>query len=420
MNTNINKSADAFSELDKKKLVKLLAKEGIEASTSQPKSELIRLLMLAKKANAPTRTVRVQQHFMNKRRRYMLFGVATFVLLSVIVIYVFNPIFNSNVNFLVNKLIGREQQTTNTSGPVIYEKGGKTYVVYDYPLVRAKVLTDSKCKRPECNLDEFYDQIKTSITNLVSFEEVDYNSRQGKNLMEEYSLNLLPVFIFDQHIEKTENFENSKKFLNKIKEKYILQVTPFKALKGPNLASGQPIIKGTEQLATIIEYNSFSCKQCADVVAAMSALGELHGKYLTVVVKYLNTGANDMEASVAAECAAQQDKFYDYYKLLFEKQDEWIDLPKAQLASKFTTMATSLDMSRPVFSACFNEDENVKQLVNSHFSEAATLGITGAPSFFVNNNIISGVYPAGEFVKLVEDILKTEKIEFPKSETHKE
>ena len=52
MKQNITKT---LLQLDKKKLVRLLEKEGIEASTSQPKSELVKLLLLARKANAPTK-----------------------------------------------------------------------------------------------------------------------------------------------------------------------------------------------------------------------------------------------------------------------------------------------------------------------------------------------------------------------------
>ena len=52
-----------FKSYDKRKLVKLLDKEGIAANTSQSKSELVRMLVLAKKANSPTK-----KHFRNAHR----------------------------------------------------------------------------------------------------------------------------------------------------------------------------------------------------------------------------------------------------------------------------------------------------------------------------------------------------------------
>ena len=301
------------------------------------------------------------------------------------------------------------------SGPVIYEKNGKTYVVYDFPLIKVKTITDTDCKRPECNLDTYHEQIKTSITNLVSFETIDFDSRQGEKITEEYKINLLPAFIFDSTIEKTDNFENTKKFLTKVKDKYILQVTPFKALKGPNSASGQSVYQFTENnKINIIEYDSFSCKQCAEVPIAMQKLVEKYGNQVSLTVKYLNTGVNDLEASIAAECAGNAGKFYDYYKLLFQKQADWIEASKTSLPSIFAGYASSLGIPKQTFNSCFKDDENIKQLVNSHFTESATLGVTGAPTFFVNDNIVSGVYPSDEFVKIIENIAKNSNIELTK------
>ena len=68
MKQNITKT---LLQLDKKKLVRLLQKEGIDATTSQPKSELVKLLLLARKANAPTKRNVKNATFYEKKKKLM-------------------------------------------------------------------------------------------------------------------------------------------------------------------------------------------------------------------------------------------------------------------------------------------------------------------------------------------------------------
>jgi protein-disulfide isomerase len=396
-----------LQKLDKAQLIRLLNREGIEALSSQPKSELIRLLLLAKKANSPTKSAARVEIIPVKKRKWMALGGTLLVIFCALLLYFLNPTFNKNINFLVSSVFGLTQPADpEKTGPTIYEKNGKTYVVYDYPLIEVKVLFDPNCKRPECDLEEYYNQVKTYITPLVSFSEVEYDSNQGVDLATEYNLNLLPVFVFDEHLEKTENFENSKKNLEKIKDKYVLQVPPYKVMKGPNLANAEYLTRVENAPLTIVEYTGFSCKFCFD---ASQALKEVAAKYegkVTRVVKYFNTGGNDTDAAIAAECAAQQGKFDVYYNTLFEKQAEWINLAKPALDSRFLSYATDLGVARPQFTQCV-ADENTRNIVLNHYSEAGSLGVSGAPTLFINNNVLVGAYEAKNLFEIIDDILAT-------------
>jgi protein-disulfide isomerase len=131
---------------------------------------------------------------------------------------------------------------------------------------------------------------------------------------------------------------------------------------------------------------------------------------VTRVVKYFNTGEKDLPASIAAECAGQQDKFKEYYDILFGRQDDWINLSTGALNAKFTNYAVELGMSRSVFAACLN-NENVKQVVLSHFNEAGSLGISAAPTLVVNNNVLVGTYPEDSLIKTVQEIITADQID---------
>jgi protein-disulfide isomerase len=397
---------ETLQKLEKNKLIRLLEKEGIDASIHQPKTELIRLLMLAKRANAPSSGGFNFDIKPKNTKKIITIASIVGAILFMVLLYSFNSTFNKNINFLVTKITSPAEESPENFGPTIYEKGGKTFVVYDYPLIGVKAIYDPTCTRPECSLDSYYKQIENFITPLVNFTAIDYKSRQGQSLVDEYNLNLLPVFIFDTTIEKTANFENSKRNLEKVKDRYILQVTPNVLIKGPQTGNAGVITRAAEnkQKALLVEYTGFSCKLCFDSYLAINSLTESLGDTVTRVVKYFNTSEKDFPASVAAECAGQQGKFSEYYRTLFDRQAEWVDLPVQSLNSKLIGFATELDISRNIFSSCL-EDENTKQIVTNHFNEAGSLGISAAPTLIVNNNVLVGVYPEASLKKAVEDIL---------------
>jgi len=398
--------------LSKRKLVKLLKKEGIDANSSQKKSELVRLLILAHKANTPNRTQRI-----SKRRTSRRFKIAMTVCILIVltggILYRVSPIFHENLNYIIDLAMGKdpvkneESSSTPGDGPIIYEKAGKTYVVYDYPRPKVDVVMDEKCQRPECDLESYYTQIKESITPLAEFNEFDYRSRQGKSIIENFNVNLLPILVFDKTIEKTDNFEQSSRFFQAKNEKYILQLDPFKALKGPDLSNGQLLGETVDKKAplTIVEYTSFSCPHCVEAYKNVETVLDTYEGNITLVIKYFSKGGNDMHAAVAAECAAQQGKFLEMHSLLFDEQNTWLPMGEIGLKKEFVGYAKRIDLDKNDFENCYTDNQEVIDLINTHTKEAESLAVDGLPTFFINNNIVQGSYPIESFTKIIDDIL---------------
>jgi len=402
--------------LSKRKLVKLLKKEGIDANSSQKKSELVRLLILAHKANTPNRTQRLSKRKTSKRFKVAM-AVIILIVITGVALYKTNSIFHQNVNYLADLAMGKdpvkneeEAAAVPGDGPIIYEKAGKTYVVYDYPRPKVDVVMDEKCQRPECDLESYYAQIKESITPLAEFNEFDYRSRQGKSIIKNFDVNLLPILVFDKTVEKTDNFEQSSRFFQAKNEKYILQLDPFKALKGPDLSNGQLLGEPVDKKAplTIVEYTSFSCPHCVDAYKNVEEVLDIYEGNITLVIKYFSKGGNDMHAAVAAECAAQQGKFLEMHSLLFDEQNTWLPMSEKSIAREFNSYAKRLDLDKINFNSCYTDNQEVVDLINAHTKEAETLAVDGLPTFFINNNIVQGAYPIESFTKIIDDILAEE------------
>ena len=141
---------------------------------------------------------------------------------------------------------------------------------------------------------------------------VHFDSRKGRHLSEEYDLNLLPVFIFDQTLEKLYDFEDKADFFTQNKDKYQLQVTPNRVLEGPELLDSKIITENSslDSEIKIIVYMSPSSVQSRDALPVLEDLADKFGDKMLIAIKYYNTGGNDFLASTALECFYQQDEFY--------------------------------------------------------------------------------------------------------------
>jgi len=91
---------------------------------------------------------------------------------------------------------------------------------------------------------------------------------------------------------------------------------------------------------------------------------------------------NARAAHIAAECADEQGKFWEYHDALFEKQPQWSSLASSELENTFTEFATEMGLQAASFESCM-QSPNIADEVNKDTLEAASLGATGTPTFFI-------------------------------------
>lgn len=412
-------SKENWHDLRKDKLRKILDQEGIPTSNEQTKEELIRLLELAKTVATPSRKSRNYHRKFKIKFNFrpftlVLFGFLILSFISSYFLYTKNDIFHNNINAIFriqekSKILGQK-----SNEPLIYERSNKTYVVYDHPLVKVTAITDERCLRPECLFDSHLDKVKSSITPLINLEQHDYQSRYAKNLILEYDVKLLPVFIFDRTIEKTLNFEKIKKFFDLKNDKYILNTdNSYKSLINPKLSD-----------AVFLDSNQFSVKPLEIIVYGnlnspffkkhLRSLEQLIQKYpgrQTVAFKYFGENDNEFNTAVALSCFEKLDidPLEVAFKIMEDQEGLLADSLK-QMEGRFTQIASRYRIDRRSFLNCYNDDTTVRQAVTNHQLEAAQLGITAAPTSLVNRNIVRGAFEFADLDLLINDIIKTENI----------
>ena len=152
----------------------------------------------------------------------------------------------------------------------------------------------------------------------------------------------------------------------------------FEVEKGINSARGNPA-----SLITIIEFGDFKCPACK---AAHPVINEILNVYNTSLY-YRNFplpmhGEISFLSSEAAECANEQDKFWQYHDILFENQD---NLNKENLKS----YAKEIGLDEEQFNNCL-DSEKYKQEVEKDINDAKDLGVKGTPTFFINGRKVLG------------------------------
>ena len=128
-------------------------------------------------------------------------------------------------------------------------------------------------------------------------------------------------------------------------------------------------------------------------------LAEFPGKVRLVYKDFpLSFHAGAEPAAVAARCAAERGRYWDYHDLLFAAQPAF---SRADLL----TYAVRLDLPRDAFAACLDSDR-FRDAVKSDMQEGRAAGVTGTPTFFINGRRLVGAQPLQAFREAVEDALR--------------
>jgi len=153
---------------------------------------------------------------------------------------------------------------------------------------------------------------------------------------------------------------------------------------------GEPVKGNPDAPITVVEFSDFQCPFCSRFFEqTLPALQENYidtGK-IKLVYKDLpldNLHPNARSAHIAAECADEVGKFWEYHDVLFAKQAEWNRLASSDLDITLSQFAVDLGMQAASFESCM-ESQDIADEVNQDTLEAARYGATGTPTFFIGN-----------------------------------
>ena len=167
--------------------------------------------------------------------------------------------------------------------------------------------------------------------------------------------------------------------------------------KGPTLGSMNAPV-------TIVEFSDFQCSFCrkfwADTLPKLKDTYIKQDKVRFIYRHFAILGKFSEHAAMAAECAGEQGKFWEYHNKLFANQGGL-----AFTEPKLNQYAQELKVNVRTFGQCLDSGR-YRQKVEGETAVAASLGARGTPTFFVNGRLMVGAQPFEAFQSIVEEELR--------------
>jgi protein-disulfide isomerase len=172
----------------------------------------------------------------------------------------------------------------------------------------------------------------------------------------------------------------------------VLSKTSSKPLssteKEQRLVRSDSHVRGkSDSKVTIVEFSDFECPACGKYYPEFTKIEQDYQDRVKIIYRHFPLNSIHplaQKAAEASEAAGAQDKFWEYYAILFEKQAEWSSLSKDQAIVKFVEFAQQINIKDiNKFETELKNDTYTNRVVEDS-NDAKALDIPGTPTIFLN------------------------------------
>ena len=128
------------------------------------------------------------------------------------------------------------------------------------------------------------------------------------------------------------------------------------------------------------------------------------GQVRFVYKNFAILGEESVLAAQASECAADEEKFWEFHDYVFNDQ---ATTASALSHSNLIAMAQEVGLDVDTFTECLDSDKYAARVYQDAQS-IQSLGVRGTPGFVVNGRYISGAQPFEVFQQVIEEALQAE------------
>lgn len=140
---------------------------------------------------------------------------------------------------------------------------------------------------------------------------------------------------------------------------------------------------------TLVEFLDFECEACGALYPYVEEIREQYDGQINYVFRYypIPSHYNSMNAALAVEAAAQQDRVEDMYHRMFETQAEWGEQQVSE-ADLFRGFAEDLGLDMAAFDAAM-ADPATQERIELDVADGEALGVGGTPMFFLDGEVLN-------------------------------
>ena len=150
----------------------------------------------------------------------------------------------------------------------------------------------------------------------------------------------------------------------------------------------------------LIEFSDYQCPFCKRAEPTVLEILAKYPNQVRLVYRHMPLDGlhpRARAAAIAAVCADQQGKFWQYHDLLFANQQALAD-------ADLEKYGTQVGLDPVAFKTC-RQDPATETRVNTDATAARAAGLTGTPAFFVNGILVSGACPLDDFTRWIDQEL---------------
>ncbi len=179
---------------------------------------------------------------------------------------------------------------------------------------------------------------------------------------------------------------------------------PAQAPPTPVAFLDEPSKGAADAPVTIVEFADFRCGFCLrHFTQTLPSLEEEYiqtGKVRYVFRNFPILGVQSRWAALAAECAHEQGRFWEYHDQLFALTQQGQEF----LRSRLKTVAVELGLDAAQFESCLDSSKYLSE-VQEDFTAGQSAGVTGTPAFLIDGELLVGAQPIGVFRQKIEERL---------------
>lgn len=152
----------------------------------------------------------------------------------------------------------------------------------------------------------------------------------------------------------------------------------------------------------IVEFGDFQCPACQTAAAPFHQIQKENTDVQIIFRHFPLTSIhqNAESSSLAAYAASQQNKFWEMYDMLYERQQEWQGM--SDPTGTFVGYAQLLGLDEAKFKSDQSSDE-AKKSVKADLDYGISVDVNQTPTFFVNGKRVTGALSADNWKQLLEE-----------------
>ncbi len=151
---------------------------------------------------------------------------------------------------------------------------------------------------------------------------------------------------------------------------------------------------------TMIEFGDFECPFCKQWYETVyEKLQSNYGDKIRFVFRdfpLTSIHPDAKPAAVAANCAGEQSRYWDYFQLLYGGEKLGADV--------YQTYAKQLKLNLSSFNGCLKSGRYDKE-ISLDTQDGERMGVNGVPAFLINGRLISGLQPYATFQQAIDEEL---------------